>query len=29
MGIFFAESVGNMASNEVPDGGGDAKWAEF
>ncbi len=27
--IFFAEGVGNMAGNKVPDGGGDAKWAKF
>ncbi len=28
-GKFFTESVGNMAGNEAPDGGGDAKWAKF
>jgi hypothetical protein len=29
MGSFFAEGVGNMAGNEVPDGSGDSKWAKF
>ncbi len=28
-GNFFAEGVGNMAGNEAPDGGGDAKWPKF
>jgi hypothetical protein len=26
---FFAEGVGNMAGNKMPDGGGNAKWASF
>ncbi len=29
MGKCFAEGVGNVAGNKVPDGGGDAKWAKF
>jgi hypothetical protein len=29
MGKFLVEGVGNMAGNEVPDGGGDAQWAKF
>ncbi len=26
---FFAEGVGNMAGNKMPDGSGDAEWAKF